>query len=351
MDIIWSRVSSASSYKDGVFSVCVYGDRVYAVGFDEYCGPGKRRYRVEVYGSRDGTPIARWADEKCYSIASLTACAVAKGNIYVFGATENFWTALAFDRDLNLVKRVDRERPLIVPFSATVLGDYIYLAGTGYTQHGSTSMYVAKVSPDDLSIVKEFSTDIRGAGAGAYAVTCSRTTKRIVLGGYDRTEGVMNWLVAFLTEDLEPVRFSRPGIRGCIMGLAIDSKDFIYAVSRGKAAKLGREGDVLISSTSLQGVKAYASQDQPQSIGTNVVIALDNEVHVVTSDNLSVVDSARLSKGPQMLTAFPGSMDADANNIYIALTQIVTRDDWNWAIIALRPRTARKIVPPFLGRR
>ncbi|MEM1525493.1 MAG: hypothetical protein QW775_00850 [Ignisphaera sp.] len=341
MDIVWSRMSSASGYRDGVYGVCFAEGNVYAVGFDELHGYGKKRYRIESYSVRDGVPLAKWADDKSYTIASLTSCVSARGHIYAFGASERFWSILEFDKDLNLVKRVDIDKPYLVPFSAVALDRYIYVVGTTLTSEGSTAMYVARVVIDTLSMDKSFSTDREGRGAGAYAVAYNKIANRVVVGGFDRSEGAMNWLLTFLTRDLELIKIVRPDVKGSITGLAVNPEGSIYAVSRDVVAKFGREGELIISTTSVPGVKVYSSQDPSTPISVNAVVIADNDAYVLSSDRLSIVDSTRLSRGPQILTTFIGSMDSDNDKVYVALTQVVTKDDWNWAVQALRPRGRR----------
>lgn len=349
MDIVWSRMLSASGYRDGVYSVCVLGGRVYAAGFDELMGAGRKRYRIEALDTASGAPLAAWADESSYPSASLFTCTGLGDRVYAFGATDRFWSILVFDRDLNLVKRVDIDTPYLAPFSAIVSDRYIYVAGTALTSTSLSALYVMKISADDLTVVKSFTTDVKGSGAGAYAVVYNKQAKQVVIGGFDRSEGAMGWLVAYLSEDLELIRVSRPGVRGSITGLAVDPSGFVYATGKSRVVKLDKEGSTVYSVGSPQGLKIYASQDLASPLGLNIALAGDNEVYVLTSDTLSVVDFVRLSKGPQVLTSFIGSMDADRDNIYLAVTQVVTKDDWNWAVYALRPR-GRRFIPRLFRR-
>jgi hypothetical protein len=342
LEVVWSRIVSVSGFRDGVFGVCVAGDRVYAVGFDELHGLGRKRFRLGSYRSSDGTPIASWADEKSYPIASLISCTYVKGYIYAFGVTDKFWSILVFDRDLNLVKRVDIDKPYVTPFSAIVIDNNLYVVGTAVTGIDVNAVYVARISPDILSIEKTFVTDREGRGAGAYTITYNRVTDRIAIGGYDRVEGSMNWLVVFLTKDLDLIKIVRPSVKGAITGLSTNPEGAMYAVDRGNVIKLGKEGELLLTSTLIQGVKVYSSQIGTSSIGLNAVIALDNNVFYISNDDLSIIDSVRLSRGPQMLTTFVGSMDSDNDKVYLGLTQVVTKDDWNWVVVALRPRARRR---------
>uniref|UniRef100_A0A7C2V9Z3 WD40 repeat domain-containing protein n=1 Tax=Ignisphaera aggregans TaxID=334771 RepID=A0A7C2V9Z3_9CREN len=350
MDIVWSRVSSGSGYRDGVFGVCVYEDRVYAAGFDELYGLGRKRFRIEAYSARDGTPLARWADERSHVVASLTSCAVLDGRVYAFGVASGFWSILVFDRDLGLVKRLDVEKPFVVPSAAMVHGGYVYVAGVAPSASGLSSMFVARLAPDDLSIEKSFSVDMRGFGAGAYAIAFSSDAKRIVVGGFDRVEGSTGWLVVFLTEDLELIKVARPGIRGSITGLAVGADGSIYAVNRSRTARLGKDGEMIASTSAIQGVKVYAHPEEHPVLGSNIVVVSDNEAYLLSGDSLSIVDSVRLSRGPQILTAFTGSMAVDSSNVYVAATQVVTKDDWNWVVMALRPR-GRGVISRFFRRR
>lgn len=334
-------MSSASGYRDGVHSVCFAEGNVYAVGFDELHGYGKKRYRIESYNAIDGVPLAKWADEKSYNIASLISCTSLGGHIYAFGVSDSFWSILEFDRNLNLVRRTDIDKPYLVPFSAIAIDRYIYIAGTTLTPQGSTAAYIAMVSPDTLSVYKSFSMGREGREAGAYTIAFNKNTNRFVVGGFDKSEGAMNWLLIFLNRDLELIKIVRTNIKGSITGLAINPEGNIYAVGRSAIAKFSREGEVLTTITSIPGVKVYSAQTPSTPIGPNIVVVSDNDAYMLSSDRLSVVDSTRLSKGPQILTSFLGSMDSDNEKLYVALTQVVTKDDWNWTVMALRPRARR----------
>ncbi|MEM4040967.1 MAG: hypothetical protein QXM83_04010 [Ignisphaera sp.] len=338
MEIIWSHVSSPSGYRDGVYSVCVSSGIVYAVGFDELMGYGKQRYRVEGVDARDGHMIAKWVDDKAHSFASLYSCTAVGDRIYVFGATDRFWTIMVFDKLLNPVKRVDREKPYILPFSVVNVGRYIYVAGVEITPTGSTAIHVSRISVDDLSIVNSYTSNPKDRGAGAYSIAYNKKMKQIIVGGFDKIDGVSNWRIEYLTEDLNLIKISRPSVKGSITGLALDADGFIYTAGRTRIARISREGETLNTVTSPQAVKIYTSQESLPILGTNIAVATDNEAYILTNDTLSIVEAIRLSRGPQILSMMLGSMDADNERIYLASTQIATKDDWNWTILALKPR-------------
>lgn len=338
LEIVWSHVSSPSGYRDGVYSVCVSSGIVYAVGFDELLGYGKQRYRVEGVDVRDGHVVAKWVDDKGYHIASIYSCVSVGDRIYVFGATDKFWSIIMFDKFLNPVKRIDMEKPYVLPFSAVAIGKNIYVAGVEITSTRSTAIHVSKISADDLSIVNNYSSNPKESGAGVYAAAYNKKIKQIVVGGFDKLDGVSNWRIEYLTEDLRTIKTIRPSVKGCITGLTLDADGTIYATGRNRIAKISKEGETLNLITSPQAVKIYASQDPLPILGTNVAAATDNEAYILSSSTLSIVEAVRISRGPQILSMMIGSMDADNEKIYLASTQIATKDDWNWSILALRPR-------------
>jgi len=345
LEVVWSRVISVSNYRDGVYSVCASGDRVYAVGFDEYHGLGKKRFRIESFSVKDGKTIAAWTDGRSLPLASFFTCVSYGNRVYAFGATDRFWSMLVFDRMLEVISRVDVDNPHVIPLSSIILDRYpnlyLYVAGTTVPGEGTTAMYVAKVSASDLSIVSSFTADSEGLGAGAYAVAYNNTTKQVVVGGYAKAESGLEWLVTFHNEDLKLDKVVKPGIRGSISGLAVDANGFIYAVDGKRVVKMDPEGKVVASVELPQAMKIYASQDRASPISAYVAVASDSELYLLSSENLSPVSSARLAGEPQMLIAFPGSMDAVYDSIYLAVTQVASNEKWNWVVMALTPRPTR----------
>jgi len=336
VEVGWVYSPSSSSYRDAAFSVCVSGDVVYAVGFDELLGYGRQRYRVEALTSRDGLPIARWTDEDTHPLAALLSCTIYGDRVYVFGLTHRFWSALVFDRYLKLIKRVDFESPRFAPFSATVGEGYVYVAGTELTPAG-TALRVLKLAPEDLAVVDSYAPNLGPADSGAYAVDYSSTLKQLVVGGFDKLEGVSRWRVEYLTPNLEPVRVVRPDIKGSVTGLSAGADGSVYAVGKTRVVKLSRDGVVERSASSPPAVKVYAAKDYVPSLGGNVAAAVTDEVYVLDGRSLSVVDGARISRGPQVASMMVGSMAADSEKIYVAATS-VAGPMWSWVVAALRPR-------------
>ena len=336
MEVVWVHAPIQSGYRDAAFSVCVSGDVVYAVGFDELLGYGRQRYRVEALTSRDGLPIARWTDEDVHPLATLLSCTTYGDRVYVFGLTHRFWSALIFDRYLKLVRRVDFEKPRFTPFSATVGEGYVYVAGAELTPAG-TALRVLKLAPDDLAVVGSYAPNLGSANSGAYAVDYGRTLKQVVVGGFDRIDGVSRWRVEYLTPDLEPVKVVRPDIKGSVTGLSAGADGSVYAVGKTRVVKLGRDGEVVRSVSSPPAVKVYAAQEHAPSLGANVAAAATDEVYVLDGRSLSVVDGARISRGPQVTSMMVGSMAVDSEKIYVAATA-VAGPTWGWIVAALRPR-------------
>ena len=336
MEVVWVHAPIQSGYRDAAFSVCVSGDVVYAVGFDELLGYGKQRYRVESLTSRDGLPIARWTDEDVHPLATLLSCTTYGDRVYVFGLTNRFWSALIFDRYLKLARRVDSENPRFTPFSAVAGEGYIYVAGAELTPAG-TALRVLKLAPDDLAVVGSYTPNLGSANSGAYAVDYSRTLKQVVVGGFDRIDGISKWRVEYLTPDLEPVKVVRPDIKGSVTGLSAGADGSVYAVGKTRVVKLSRDGEVVRSVSSPPAVKVYAAQEHAPSLGANVAAAATDEVYVLDGRSLSVVDGARISRGPQVASMMVGSMAVNSEKIYVAATA-VAGPTWGWIVAALRPR-------------
>jgi len=336
LEVVWVYAPSSSSYRDAAFSVCVSGDVVYAVGFDELLGYGRQRYRVEALTSRDGLPIARWTDEDAHPLAALLSCTTYGDRVYVFGLTSRFWSALVFDRYLTLVRRASSESPRFTPFSAVAGEGYVYVAGAELTPAGTT-LRVLKLAPDDLAVVGSYAPKIGVASSGAYAVDYSKTLKQVVVGGFDKLEGVSKWRIEYLTPDLEPVRVLKPDIRGSVTGLSVSADGSAYAVGRTRVVKLSRDGSVERSVSSPSAVKVYAAKDYVPPLGGNVAAAATDEVYVLDGRSLSVVDVVRISRGPQIASMMVGSMAVDSEKVYVASTAVAGHM-WGWVVAALKPK-------------
>lgn len=329
MDIAWSQVSATSGYRSSAFSACVLGDRVFVVGFDESLGLGARRFRVEAYSAGSGKPLVSWSDEAGYPFASLTTCCVSGDRVYVAGATSRHWSVIAFNRDLGVVGRVDFEKPKVTPFSATAVGNSLYVVGVVTVREGATAAYVAKISLRDLSLEGEFTYT---PGTGAYAVVYSKKTRVLVVGGFVGGE----WFLFSLDQDLKPLGSVKPGFRGSVLGLTVDPAGLLYAVDGYRVVKLSERGDVL-ASLNIPAVKVHASQEETSPLGKHVAIATSSDFHLVRSSDMATVDSAKLTR-EQALVALPGNMDTDNKHVYLALTQVTAVEKWEWVVYALRLR-------------
>jgi len=341
LSVAWSRVSSPSGFRNVVFSVCVSSGRVFAVGFDESLGYGVGRFRVESYSSRDGKLLASWVDEKGYPLAALTTCTSMGGFIYAVGYTSRFWSIIVFDRDLKIHRRTDFKEPCLAPFSAVIVGKDLYVAGSNINPGGSTALSVVKVPLDELVVEKAFTESAGGAGAGAYAVVYNSKVNQLAVGGFINSEEELKWLLVLLDKDLENAETIKPGVEGSVLGLAVDTEGSYYAVDGHRLAKLAASGE-LLKTIEVPGVKVHASRDEKSPLGRYVTVIAGSEVYVLRNDLTSTVDSAKLMKEPGSLAAVPGSMDSDDGNIYFALTRVVSRDKWDWAVYALRVKIGGK---------
>jgi transcriptional regulator with XRE-family HTH domain len=103
---------------------------------------------------------------------------------------------------------------------------------------------------------------------------------------------------------------------------------------------LAREGSTIMTNTTKCGIK-IAFSATPLPLDGRVAVVTDNNLHVL-DENLGAVETTRIARGTEVLAATQGRVAADATNIYIAMTQILTDEDWGWRIIAVNPRPARR---------
>ncbi|MEM0099717.1 MAG: hypothetical protein QXV54_02935 [Desulfurococcaceae archaeon] len=334
MSIDWSRVYSASGFRDGVFSVCASSGMVYAVGFDEVPGPGLMRYRVESYRASSGERAGAWSDEKGYPYATLSSCSVLGDKLYVAGATSGFWSILEFNKDLKLGRRADFNEPCFNPFSMIALDNYLYLAGVLIENGYGKSIYVAKIDLSDLIMVKSREIKLNSSSTGAYVIEYDVKTNQLVLGGFTESNGEPEWLILYLSRELEPLKYLRPGFRNAITGLAVDYDGYIYAVDGARVVKLTVDGKVLAVSDNTPGVKIYAEKSKASPLRQYVIVASNDSIYILASRDLKTIASLKLpSEKP--LQANPGRISSESNHVYLALTQIASRNNWNWAVYAL----------------
>lgn len=345
MEIAWSRVLSPSSYRDCVFGLCVSTDRIFVVGSDEHHGPGKMRYRAMTIRAGDGSTISTWVDDKTYPFASLLTCMSYGDTIYALGATSEFWSILVFNKNLELLGRIDIDNPRVVPFSAFARYKYtdlyLYVAGTAFSPDGSTSAYVAKISAIGLATLGSIAISADSTSSGAYAVSYNNATKQIVVGGYVKTDRGLEWLIAFLNEDLKPLKVVKPGILGSIMGISIDADGYIYAIDNKSLAKISPDGKVESTIVLPSPSKIYTTQDKASPLAPYVIVATENNIRVFSRTDLSDVATIRLFKELHLIMPYPGPMDSIGDSLYVGLTRAESDSKYNWFILKLAPKSRR----------
>ncbi|MEM4717391.1 MAG: hypothetical protein QXE81_01355 [Desulfurococcaceae archaeon] len=345
MEITWSRVLSHSSYKDCVFSLCVSTDRLFVVGSDEHHGPGKMRYRAMAIRAIDGSDISTWVDDKTYPFASLLTCTSYGDIIYALGATNEFWSILVFNRNLELLRRVDIDNPRIIPFSTFTLYKYtdlyLYVAGTSVSADGSTNAYVAKISAMSLAIVGSASITADSISSGACAIGFNNATKQVVIGGFVKTDKGLEWLITFLNEDLKPLKIVKPGIPGSITSISIDPSGYIYAIDYKTLARITPDGRVESTIPLPSPSKIYTTQDKASPLAPYVIVVTENNIRVFSRTDLSEITTIRLFKEPHLIMPYPGSMDSVGDSLYVGLTRAESDTKYSWFILRLAPRSRR----------
>ena len=334
----WLSTSNPGPYRDSAYSCCVLGDTLYVVGFDEANGFGVQRYRVEARRVRDGSLKRVWVDEKAHRFASLFTCVTLGNRIYVAGATDSFWSIIAFDEELNAVARRDFDKPRFIPYSMDTDGRVIYVAGAEIAGE-SYAIHVEALSPDDLTPVATYTSNPMGRGAAAYSIAYDYVTNRVVLGGFDNVDGYRRWRIEILDKDLSLIRVCRPDVAGSVTGVAIGLNNAVYAVGRNAVAKLDIDGVVQKIDRARGGSRVVSSSGSPP-LGRRVAIATDNNIYIM-DENLNLVDATRLPRGAEIIAVTQGRIAYDNKKLYIAATQIISDNDWAWAIAAVNPSPKR----------
>ena len=339
--VVWVAESNPSPYRDGTYSCCLLGDVVVAVGFDEVMGVGRQRYRAESRSIKDGVLQDRWVDEKVYRVAALYSCATAKNTVYAVGATEGFWSVIAFDKSLHVVKRRDFDRPRFIPYAVDTDGNNLFIAGIELTGTGLYTIHVEVLAVDDLKPVAKYSSSPGGKGGAAYTITYNPETKLLAIGGFDNTEGFRSYRVEILDTNLTPLAVVRPGFRGAVTSVSPGPQGGFYAVGRSGAAKIGKDGSVLATTTSRTGMKVVYSATPP--LNKKIAIIADNIMHLLDED-LSMIEVSRLARGTEVLAAGQGRVAMDSANLYIALTQVFSDVDWGWSVMAVNPQPTETLM-------
>lgn len=343
MSIAWSRVSSVSGFRDGVFGVCVSSGRVFAVGFDEVLGLGLTRYRVEAYSVNKGETLAVWADSEGYSQATLLTCSASSGGLYVAGATGKFWSILLLDKNLNLARRVDYSEPYFLPFSMVSVDDYLYIAGSTVKPSGSRSVLVVKVDARDLKIVESREVSLNNADSGAYSIAYDGKTSQLVVGGFVEIGEGFEWLILFMDRDLESKITLKPGFKGVVTSLTVDYDGYIYVADGSRVVKLSEKGEALVVNNDVPGVKVKAPWSKNTLLESNIAVASSSKLYLLSKDTLKITRSIKYSNSNQLVVNNIGSIDLDNEKLYVALTQVTERNKWNWVIVALNLKEKRKM--------
>lgn len=347
MKIAWSQTLSFSKYRDLASGLCLGTDRLYIVGSDEHGGPGKMRYRCISMKMTDGTVISEWTDGKTNPFAVLLSCVTLGEAIYALGATNEYWSILVFNKNLELLKRVDIKDPRIIPFSAFTLhrypNIYLYTGGIQISSDGFPKMHVAKISATNLDIVDSTTIDAGGLESGAYAAIYVNASKQIVVGGYVKTEKGIEWLLALLTEDLKPVKIVKPGFPGSITGLAADQDGNVYAIDNKRIAKISPDGRVVSTLNLSNPVKVYATQDKSSPLAPYILTITENALHLIPRDDFSKIVTLKLVKENQLLVPYTGPVDSVNDSLYFALTRLEPDGKLNWYVtkITIEPKKIR----------
>lgn len=348
LGVVWSKISNPSAFRNGAFSVCFSNGRVFVVGFDEGLGLGAMRYRAELYSSISGERIGAWSDKIGYSYASLLSCSVFNDKLYAIGVSNDFWSILEFDNSLNLANRVDFKEPGFTPFSIVASSKFIYVSGVLIKENHRKVGYVVRVNPGDLTITNSIEVTVDKADCGIYASDYNEKTSQLVLGGFYEVDNNLEWPIAFLGKDLELVKVLTPGFKGPITGLAIDYDGFIYVVDGVRVAKLTSEGEIVAVNESAYGVRICASNDKRSPIKQYVIVVSSGDLHIMKSADLKTITSLRLPDKPSLLTTI-GTLASENDSVYVALTQVFTRSNWNWVVYKVRIKS-RGFIEKIIGK-
>ncbi|MGB9705186.1 MAG: hypothetical protein ACPL3C_07035, partial [Pyrobaculum sp.] len=93
----WASLTNPSDKDDVPRGVCLGGQYIYIVGFDQ--SPGYLQWRIEMRSKDDGKVVKVWTKP---TEGGLYDCVAVGGKLYVVGHARGMWAVLSLDLNLNL---------------------------------------------------------------------------------------------------------------------------------------------------------------------------------------------------------------------------------------------------------
>lgn len=291
----WVAFSNPSREDEYPWSVCVGGEHVYVVGYEE--SSGTQQWHIEKRDKDDGRLVKTWTRMTGSIGGTLMDCVVVGDSLYTVGDTNEVyekwkrvsldaalslspfgvnWAILSLDLDLNFIK-VKMEGVSGHAHCMTSDGQYLYIAGTE-ERSGRSSGWRGRVEKrrlDNLSLVTEYASRgfILTGGIGINPATghlwvMGMGWKKIYYKKY-------YWRVEVLDRDLNRLMVMRPGVWGVARGVVFDDIGNAYIYGNG-VVKISANGKELSRSTDINVAGAAY---------------VDGRLYVVTSDyRLLVLD-------------------------------------------------------------
>jgi len=189
--INWSVLSNPIGGPSYAHAICETGEHIYIVGKHGKYGRIEIRYKI------NGALLKDWiAKEDSYFID----CVIFNGKFYVL---DQGWKIWVFDLNLNLITSTQKNTKGL-SYSIAFYDNYIYVAGVEHLDYYDGSWRVEKWKAEDLSFVKEYSSNPTPRYDLIYSIGINPITRQLWVIGFE--DSLINLRVEILDLDLNLIK-------------------------------------------------------------------------------------------------------------------------------------------------
>ncbi|MGB9718321.1 MAG: hypothetical protein ACPL4E_07775 [Thermoproteota archaeon] len=333
----WLVEGNPGFFFDIAFSTCENGPHIYVAGFDSSTESGVLQMRVEKRLKSDGSLVKNWTYMPSEYGGLLYGCTISNNRLYAVGASYSVnyssWVILVLDSDLNLLSCVNLTEIPGAAISAFSDQEFLYVAGISATGL-SEKVYVRKIRLSDLSLVKEYSSNLSAVNY-AYDIALNPVSNQLWVVGNVNSE---KWRVEVLDKDLNLVKELESDIGSSATSIGFDDEGYSYIVGDGGILKLSRDaGEVKRYVQPVLFSKALWLNNRLYVAGGESVGNYTRQILYVFDRELNLLNRTVISMSMDADAMFlMGKMASDGENIYAAGLAYLGYYDYEWVVYSIK---------------
>lgn len=191
--INWSVYSSPVSGPSYAHAICETGDHIYIVGSQDHAKYG----RIELRSKIDGALLKDWTSKE---YKYFIDCVIANDRLYVIDLGWEIWV---FDLNLNLITFTYKNTKG-QSYSIMFYDNYIYIAGVEHVSYYDGRWRIEKWRVEDLSFVKEYSSNPTPKYDLIYSIGINPITKQLWVIGFE--DSLINFRIEILDMNLNLIK-------------------------------------------------------------------------------------------------------------------------------------------------